>query len=252
MPSHYQTTLNPKYESCYNFCEDIETRFETQKESIHKARNEIKKIACDNYSFVIKSFKVPNFFNRLIYTYIRGSKAQKSYDNALRLQSLDINTPEPIAVLKEFTPTLHKSFFISIAFDYDFTIREPLLDHDFEEREQIFQEFARFTAELHDKGVLHKDYSPGNILIKKENNSYIFSIVDINRMQFKVLSEEERFKNFSRLWADEDDMKTMAKYYAQYSGLNRDLCATRMVHYDLENKKIRNFKKRIRQKKGEK
>ncbi|MDA3946049.1 MAG: hypothetical protein PF439_05170 [Helicobacteraceae bacterium] len=250
MPSQYQITLNPKYESCRDFCEHIDTHFASQKESVHKARNEIKKIPCDRYSLMVKSFKTPNFLNRLVYTYLRGSKAQKSYDNALKLQALKINTPEPVAIVKELTPTLHKSFFISIAFAYDFTIREPLLDRNFEERELIFQEFARFTAELHEKGVLHKDYSPGNILIKKENGSYLFSIVDINRMQFKVLSAEERFKNFSRLWADEDDMRIIARYYAQYSGLNEERSAEKMIAYDLENKRIRNFKKKIRQKRA--
>ena len=44
--------------------------------------------------------------------------------------------------------------------------------------------FARYTAALHQAGILHLDYSPGNILIhQNETNEYSFSLVDVNRMQ---------------------------------------------------------------------
>jgi len=33
----------------------------------------------------------------------------------------------------------------------------------------------------------------------------IFKIVDINRMEFKELTLQERLKNFSQLWAKNDD-----------------------------------------------
>lgn len=42
--------------------------------------------------------------------------------------------------------------------------------------------FAEFTARLHEAGILHLDYSPGNILYDKIGEEYHFSLVDINRM----------------------------------------------------------------------
>jgi len=246
MENPYQITLNPPFEVCRHFCETIDTVFAATTHSIHKARNEIKKISCKEQTIMVKSFKVPHLLNRIIYTYFRDSKAQKSYDNALYLRSLEINTPEPIAIIKELTPTLHKSFFLSVAFEYDFTIREPLLDIEFEDREAIFKAFALFTADLHNKGVLHLDYSPGNILVQRIEDAYVFSIVDINRMQFKTLTQEERFKNFSRLWADEDVLITIATEYALETGIDQELCQQQMIHYDNENKRIKNFKKKFR------
>ncbi len=210
---------------------------------MHKARNEIKKLYCEQHSLVVKSFKTPNLLNRLVYTYLRGSKAQKSYDNALRLQALDINTPEPVAIIKELTPTLHKSFFISVAFEYDYTLREPLRNPGFPNRTALFETFARYSADLHDKGVLHNDYSQGNVLIKEENGTYVFSIVDINRMEFKSLTRAERYNNFSRLWADEETLNIIAKAYANATGYNVEEAVREIIKYDRKHKNFKQFKR---------
>ena len=246
MPNQYQITLNPKYQSCHDFCMDIDSHFDTQKESIHKARNEIKKITCNDYTLIIKSFKIPNLLNRFVYTYLRASKSQKSYDNALRLLSLNINTPEPVALIKELTPTLHKSFFISIAFEYDFTIREPLLEHDFKDRELLFKAFARFTADLHKKGVLHQDYSPGNILIKKTDYDFEFSIVDINRMSFESINFQSGCKNFSKLWADEDVLKIIAQEYAITLDYDVEKTTQTIIDFDRKHKDFKLRKRKIK------
>ncbi len=249
MPNHYQITLNPKYASCDTFCKEIDIHFDAESTSMHKARNEIKKIPCNTYSIVIKSFKVPTLINRLVYTYIRGSKAQKAYDNALKLLDLDINTPEPVAIVQELTPTLHKSFFLSIAFEYEFTLRPPLRDQNFQNRTELFQAFARFTAQLHDKGVLHNDYSQGNILIKKEKDDYLFSIVDINRMQFKTLSKTERYKNFSRLWADKETLEIIAKEYAKTVGYDEQEAIDMILYFDQKHKQFKAFKRLFKKQK---
>ena len=48
--------------------------------------------------------------------------------------------------------------------------------------------FARYTAALHQAGILHLDYSPGNILIHhNEIDGYSFSLVDVNRMQLLTI-----------------------------------------------------------------
>jgi len=210
---------------------------------MHKARNEIKKLSCQSHTFVVKSFKVPNFLNRLVYTYLRGSKADKAYNNALKLRELGINTPEPVAVIKEMTPTLHKSYFVSVSFEYDYTLREPLRNPDFTNRTALFEAFARYSAKLHESGVLHNDYSQGNVLIKEQDGSYIFSIVDINRMEFKHLSKAERYNNFSRLWADEETLKIIARSYAETVGYDVDETTQEILKYDQKHKNFKQFKR---------
>ena len=85
---------------------------------------------------------------------------------------------------------------------------------------KILTSFGVYTANLHKKGVLHKDYSAGNVLFRMENGQVYFSLVDINRMRFGSVSSEQGYKNFERLWLSDSDFITIAKAYAQERNLN--------------------------------
>jgi hypothetical protein len=214
--------------------------------TIHKARNELKIIELEGIKTVVKSFKVPHLFNRIVYTFFRKSKAYKSYHNALRLQELAISTPQPIALIEFFSSgLLADSYFISEFFDYDFTIRTPLLE-PLEDREAIFTAFAAYTYELHQKGVWHLDYSPGNILIKRSEQGYQFSIVDINRMEFREISALEGCENFNKLWASNEELEIMGREYARLSGLDEAVVIREMQSHNDANKRVKNFKKRLK------
>ncbi|MFK5937581.1 MAG: lipopolysaccharide kinase InaA family protein [Sulfurimonas sp.] len=234
-------TLNPIFANDFkNFTLKIRDFFNKNAETIHKARNELKIIESHNISTVVKSFKKPNLFNRIVYSFFRDSKAKKSYQYSLKIKDF---VPKPISYIEFYEDNLlNDSYFISEQFVYDFTIREPLLDKNFKDRKEILQAFARFTLELHDNGIFHKDYSPGNILIKIENEHYTFKIVDINRMSFFELSEEDRAKNFSKLWASEEALTTIATEYKNNFTCTDDFI-NKTLHYSLQNKKIKNFKK---------
>jgi len=240
--------INPQYSITFkDFILNIKAHFLKNKKSIHKARNEIKILERENCNVVVKSFKIPHFINKVVYGFFRDSKAKKSYENSMKI--IDF-VPEPIGYIEFKTFfLLFESYFISKEFPYDFTIREPLLDSDFEDKHGIFEAFALFTQQLHDQGIEHLDYSPGNILIKKESSGYIFKIVDINRMQFKILTLDERLKNFSKLWAKDEDLKIMIKSYARFIGEDEHSCIEKAIYYSQKNKDIKNFKKRLKGKK---
>lgn len=231
--------LKPSFES-------IQKIFATDNHSIHKARNELKIIEIEGIKTVVKSFKVPHLLNRIVYTFFRKSKAFKSYHNALRLKELNISTPEPIALIEFFeSGLLEESYFISEFFDYDFTIRTPLLE-PLEDREAIFTAFAAYTYGLHQKGVWHLDYSPGNILIKRTESGYQFSIVDINRMEFREISPLQGCKNFNKLWASDNELEIMGREYARLSGFNVAVTIAEMKRHNDANKRVKNFKKRLK------
>ncbi|MDQ7047902.1 MAG: hypothetical protein Q9M39_09985 [Sulfurovum sp.] len=186
--------------------------FEASEHTIHKARNEIKIISSNDNSMVIKSFKIPHFINKIVYTFFRESKAKKSYENSMRIADF---VPCPIGYIEFYKFGLIKdSYFVSENFTYDFTIREPLVKENFLDKKNIFKAFALFTYTLHEKNIFHLDYSPGNILIKKLKEGYLFKIVDINRMKFKKLTLDEKLKNFSKLWAKDEDLETIMREYA--------------------------------------
>lgn len=244
--------MNIQYESQdrYQFLkpslESIQKIFANDNHSIHKARNELKIIELDGIKTVVKSFKVPHLLNRIVYTFFRKSKAFKSYHNALRLSELNISTPEPIALIEFFeSGLLEESYFISEFFDYDFTIRTPLLE-PLEDREAIFTAFAAYTYALHQKGVWHLDYSPGNILIKRTESGYKFSIVDINRMEFREISPLQGCENFNKLWASDEELEIMGREYARLCGFNVAVTIAEMKRHNDANKRVKNFKKRLK------
>ena len=240
--------VNPKYkENFTTFLKDIKTNFSQNSNSIHKARNEIKIIHHAKQNVVVKSFKIPHLLNRLVYTFFRESKAKKSYEYSVKISNF---VPKPIGYIEFYkNGFLEKSYFVSEHFEYDFTIREPLLNANFPQKDEILKAFAQFTFELHEHEILHKDYSPGNILIKKENGGFTFKIVDINRMEFKTLSLDERLKNFSMLWAKDEDMKIIAKTYAQQMKADEKYCIKKAIKASQKLKDFKNMKKRLKGKK---
>ncbi len=220
----YKYILNEKYSHFQETLFNIKTIFQNSNESIHKARNELKIIELHSVECVVKAFKVPHFINRIAYTFFRDGKAKKSYNNAIKLQKLQVNTPEPIGIIEFFKHgLLHESYFISRYEPYDFTIRE-VFHHKVDNVEEILKQFAKFTYEIHQKGVWHVDYSLGNILISKQKDgSYKFSLVDINRMEFKEIAPEEGLKNFNKFWAKfDDDLPLIAKEYAKLANFDEE------------------------------
>ena len=130
----------------------VKDYFKSSDISIHKARNEIKIVKFKNKSLTIKAFKIPNIINKIVYSFIRDSKAKKSYDNSVKI--IDF-VPAPISYIEFFKfGLLYNSYFISENFNYDFTIREPLLLEDFSNKEEVFKQFAKFTFELHENNIL--------------------------------------------------------------------------------------------------
>lgn len=240
-----------EYRSEYAFFkpsfEAIREIFHADTHTIHKARNELKTIDLGGLKTVVKSFKVPHLFNRIVYTFFRKSKAYKSYHNALRLIDLSVSTPAPVALIEFFeSGLLGESYFIAECFEYDFTIRTPLLEPT-DEREEIFRAFAAYTCDLHRKGVWHLDYSPGNILVKRTVEGYAFAIVDINRMEFRdSIAPLEGCENFNKLWASDADLEIMGREYARLCGMDEALIVSEMQRHNNANKRSKNFKKRIK------
>ncbi|MFT5707670.1 MAG: serine/threonine protein kinase [Oceanospirillaceae bacterium] len=239
-----------KYQISANFIQKkdfilgIDTAFSQSDIVLQDARNKIKKVLGDDLDLVVKSFKVPNFLNSILYTFLRRSKARRSFEYSLKIADF---VPQGVAYIEYFEKgLLAKSYFISEAFNYDFTIREPLLNQHFINKQEIYKAFALFSYRLHEDGILHKDYSPGNILIKKIADQYVVKVIDINRMAFHSLSLKQRMHNFSKLWASDDDLDMIVEEYAKLSDFDAGQCLKLAKHYNQRNKRFKNVKKRLK------
>jgi hypothetical protein len=120
--------------------------------------------------------------------------------------------------------------------------------------ENKLRSFAFFTAALHEAEIYHIDYSPGNVLIKNmPDNTYQFSLIDINRMQFKSVSKEEALKNLDRMCLSRRISSDIARYYAQYKGWNAKNTVDKVNDYSdhfFELKAFNFARKKLKRSKG--
>ncbi|WP_419773888.1 lipopolysaccharide kinase InaA family protein [Halarcobacter sp.] len=247
---NFKFELNEQYKNIKDFLLNIKKYFQENSNTIHKARNELKVINYKDVQTVVKAFRIPNKVNQIVYAYFRDSKAKKSYKNAVKLRSLGLNTPEPIGYIEFYRNFLFKeSFFIAKKYEYDFTIREPLRNKSLENREEIIKKFVEFTFNLHKNNVYHKDFSAGNTLVSIKDETYEFSIVDINRMEFKTIDLETGLDNFAKLWLDEDDIILIATTYSQLANVEKDTAIDILKMCDKKLKDFVEFKRKIRGKK---
>lgn len=185
----------------------------------NQKRNSLKLFQLENLTINVKSFRVPNIINQIVYKFFRKSKAQRSFEYASKLLDLHIGTPKPIAYFELPTALLFKkSYYVSEHMDYDLTYRELSRDLDYPNHESILRAFTRFTYTLHENNINFLDHSPGNTLIKKVGEEYQFYLVDLNRMEFKPMDFETRIKNFERLTEHKSMVEVMSDEYAKILG----------------------------------
>ncbi len=212
-------------------------------------RNTIKLFQLNDLTINIKSFKIPNIINQIAYRLFRKSKAQRSFEYASRLRSLDVGTPQPIAYY-EFKKALlfKRSFYVSEHLACDLTYRELTRDFNIPNYEAILRAFTKFTFELHEKGINFLDHSPGNTLIKLNNGDYKFFLVDLNRMEFQPMDFEARMKNFSRLTIHQSMVDVMSDEYARLYKKPYDEVYEKMWRYTNEFQQRYHNKKRLKKK----
>ena len=207
--------------------------FENRGELIGSGyRNVIKILTIDGQRYNIKEFKIPNLVNKIVYRFFRKSKAERSFLYGQRLLDSGILTPSPEAYVEYTFPlTFGKSYYISKQLEYDFTIRKLIDEPKCEDYDNILRLFTQFTYKLHENGIHFLDHSPGNTLIKKTSTGYDFYLVDLNRMDFKTLTYDERMANFARLSPKDYMLDIISDEYAKLINKPHDDVRERMYYF---------------------
>lgn len=223
--------INPAYIHLESFINSIPFKFAQAGEVIYKGRNELRKYNVEGASIVVKSFKVPHFINKLAYSYFRKSKAQRSYEYGLKLLDLGIDTPDPIAFIEvEENGFIKYSYYICLCSDY--VAFRDIHDQRLEDKLDIVAGVGKFGAEIQKRGIIHKDFTQGNILFKKcGNGEILFSLIDINRLTFTDIRVDNGCKMFKGIWESEAAIRIMAKAYASSMGFDENLVEVLVVDY---------------------
>jgi serine/threonine protein kinase len=227
-------TLHPDYEALAPFIGSLPERFDREGEPVYRARNEIRRMQAAGTDLAVKSFRIPHLVNRIAYTFLRPSKAGRSYRNALKLLQRGIATPAPVACLEERRGgLLARSYYVSAYAGCPGLMRE-LLQRPLDQVKELAEAFAHFTASMHrQRQTLHLDYSPGNILYERnERGEYLFCLVDINRMRFdRYIGEKAAAFNLRKLWGETETILFIAGVYARDRGFDEQAFKDKVLRY---------------------
>ena len=86
--------------------------------------------------------------------------------------------------------------------------------------ENLISELARFTYNMHQKELVHIDYSIGNILYEVNGGRIDFALIDNNRMNFGPVSFKAGIKNLVRLGLSVMQVTQLAEEYTRLRKVN--------------------------------
>ncbi|MEI6274728.1 MAG: hypothetical protein WCP08_02005 [Prolixibacteraceae bacterium] len=254
MTKKIQFRIAPGFEALDSWVKSLPDHFPSGGRTIFKDRNEVKIFEVNGLELNVKSFRLPNLVNRYVYVYLRGSKAARSFRNALHLMDAGASTPEPVAYLECLAEgKLRESYYVSINYPHDFTLRE-VITGQVPDKENILKQWVWFNwFYLHQQGIYHLDNSPGNTLIRKDGTKYQFAVVDLNRMKFIAVDFEKGIQNFRQLDADKESVRLIATEYATLCKFSETKAIELLTKYDEKNKayfrrkeKLKGWKRRLK------
>ena len=213
---------NNDYCHLYDFIAEIPTVFDQSGEIIYEDRNTIRRVNAPDGSIInVKRYCRPKGINRFVYSMgIRKPKGERAFYYPALIEKMGIATPTPIAYIEErHCGILAYTWFVSVHWPYEHTMKD-VVKFQGRSEETLARKFGRFTAVIHKKGLIHPDYSPGNILFQiTENEDYLFALVDTNRMRFgNRISIRDGIRNLRRLWGSKCFFITVVDEYVRARG----------------------------------
>jgi hypothetical protein len=125
---------------------------------------------------------------------------------------MDGLTPAPIAYREvRVCGILRESWYACRLSECTHTFKELIERPDFPHRTQLLRAIGRFTAQLRQRGIWHRDYSQGNILFN-EDGSHI-EVVDLNRIRWRKVVPGEPFERLTKIGPE--GMKALQDGYEQ-------------------------------------
>jgi tRNA A-37 threonylcarbamoyl transferase component Bud32 len=133
----------------------------------------------------------------------RGPKARMEYDRLRALADRGIATIEPLAWGRFESRWPKGSFLITRAIEGTTpldTYLEMAALPPFQRRRLFTQALAEFVRKLHDAGVAHPDFHPGNILVRDDGDRWQFYLIDVHDVRLgPPLSRDARLANLTLL-----------------------------------------------------
>lgn len=213
--------INPDFEKIADFIKSIPEHKFVSDNVYRNLRNTVEEVEYGGVKMVIKQFKKPTVLNRFVYSFIRPTKAKRSYKYSMILNGWGFETPKPIAYIEISKNGLfHTGYFISEYTDYKpiKEIEENInIEHPdparLKEVVSFPVEFSKYCVSLHEHNFIHGDFNKENVLFKYSDGKFHFSLIDLNRARFNVHSKKRCFHDLSRLGFTPAMIATIVKNY---------------------------------------
>lgn len=151
---------------------------------------------------VIKEFRAAGL--KKLTTLWRPSKAARAWRGAAACLAAGVPTPLPLVYLERRRRGLEaESVYVSVFVEEAVEIRGLFRELDPPRSAAMIASLASFLGACHDAGILHRDLSDGNILVRgAETGAFAFFLIDTNRIRARSgrpLSFPARARNLVRL-----------------------------------------------------
>ncbi len=154
---------------------------------------------------VVKEFR-PSGFKKLKTILVPG-KADKAWSGAMACLARNVRTPFPMAWLERRSMgVVAESWFVAAEEPDAVEIRGLFRTLPAEDLDRLVAGLAAFLRMCHDRGILHRDLSDGNILVRRPRPGvFEFALIDTNRIRVRTgISAPARVRNLVRLGVPRD------------------------------------------------
>lgn len=127
------------------------------------------------------------------------SRAELSWQTANRLVEAGVRTPEPLFVYTQRKyGFIFANLYISRCLEQHQSLRQFLNSKpDLAQAEMVIVDLAKNLSNMHEGGILHRDLTPGNVLIDNQRKTYL---VDLNRtIVCSKLTVSQRLRDLAKL-----------------------------------------------------
>jgi len=167
---------------------------------------------------LIKEFKLKRVYDKIRFKFLK-SKAFRSLEIALKLESIEVKTPKAIAVIekRDRNKNIVFSYYISEYVDCKYNLLEITRDPKHKYRRYVkdyLPQIGKDLRKMHENGLVHNDFHPGNILIKNIDTMPEFYYIDLNRGRIKnKVNTRNRITDVIKINIYEEEEEIFIKNY---------------------------------------